>query len=82
MPLDLASEIWSELKRHISTVDRAEAAEAVVNVMIDNGYDSTEIRDAFKGDSEIKAVLSAYMDDHDDEEEDDDYDEYEENDEY
>ena len=76
MPLDLASEIWSELKRHISTVDRSEAAEAVVNVMIDNGYDSAEIRDAFKGDSDIKHVLSAYIDDQEEEEE--EYDDYEE----
>ena len=69
MPLDLASEIWNELKRHISTVDRNEAAEALVNVMIDNGYDSAEIRDAFKGDSEIKRILSAYLDDQEEEEE-------------
>jgi len=77
MPLDLASEIWSELKRHISTVDRAEAAENIVNVMIDNGYDSAEIRDAFKGDSDIKNVLSAYLDDQEDEEE-EEYEDYEE----
>jgi hypothetical protein len=81
MPLDLASEIWSELKRHISTVDRAEAAEAVVNVMIDNGYDSAEIRDAFKGDTDIKHVLSAYMDESDSEDE-EDYEEDLEEDEY
>lgn len=80
MPLNLASEIWSELKRHISTVDRSEAAESLVNVMIDNGYDSAEIRDAFKGDSEIKHILSAYIDDHDEEEE--DYEEDLEEDEY
>ena len=78
MPLDLASEIWSELKRHISTVDREEAAETLVNVMIDNGYDSTEIREAFKGDTEIKRVLSAYMDDQGEEEEEDYEEDYEE----
>ncbi len=77
MPLDLASEIWSELKRHISTVDRGEAAENIVNVMIDNGYDSAEIRDAFKGDSDIKNVLSAYLDDQEEEEE-EEYEDYEE----
>ncbi len=77
MPLDLASEIWSELRRHISTVDRAEAAEALVNVMIDNGYDSAEIREAFKGDSEIKHILSAYIDDQEEEEE-EEYEDYEE----
>lgn len=79
MSLNLASEIWSELKRHISTVDRTEAAETMVNVMIDNGYDSGDIRDAFKGDSDIKRVLAAYIDDpgeDDSDEEDPEEDEY------
>ena len=31
----LASEIWSELKRYINTVDRDEAAETLVAVLID-----------------------------------------------
>lgn len=75
MSLDLAAELWSELKRHISTVDRGDAAETLVNVVIDNGYDSTEIRDAFKGDSDIKRVLSAYLDDQDVDDEEEDYDE-------
>lgn len=82
MPLDLASEIWSELKRHISTVDRTEAAEAVVNVMIDNGYDSAEIRDAFKGDSDIKRILSAYLEDQNEEDDEEEFDEEEFDDRY
>lgn len=80
MPLDLASEVWSELKRYVNTVDREDAAETVVNVLIDNGYDSSEIRDAFKGDADIKRVLSAYMDDQEEEEDEDE--EYLEDDEY
>lgn len=79
MPLDLANEVWGELKRYINTVDRGDAAETVVNVLIDNGYDSVEIRDAFKGDSDIKRVLSAYIEDQD---EDEDEEEYLEDDEY
>ena len=54
MALDLAHEIWSELKRHIPTVDRSDAAETIVNVMIDNGFEITEIRDAFTKDTDIK----------------------------
>ena len=77
MPLDLASEVWSELKRYVNTVDRGDAAETLVNVLIDNGYDSVEIKEAFKGDLEIKRVLSAYMDVQEGEEEEyeDEYDE-------
>jgi hypothetical protein len=32
----VASEIWGELKRFVNTVDRAEAAETVVQILMDN----------------------------------------------
>lgn len=82
MPLDLANEVWSELKSYISTVDRSDAAETVVNILIENGYDSEDIREAFKGDSEIKRFLSAYMDDHQEDEEDEEDENYDDIDEY
>jgi hypothetical protein len=57
----VASEIWGELRRYVNTVDRDEAAETVVSVLIDNDYDADEIREAFKGDAEIKRALAAYV---------------------
>lgn len=62
----LASEIWSELKRYINTVDRDEAAETLVAVLVDHDIDADDIRDAFKGDSEVKRALTSYLDDADD----------------
>jgi hypothetical protein len=61
MSTTLASEIWSELRRYVNTVDRDEAAETVVAVLIDNDYDADEIRESFKGDSDIKRALAAYV---------------------
>ena len=58
----VASEIWSELKRYVNTVDRDEAAEAVVAILIDNDSDVEDIRTAFKGDADIKRALTAYLD--------------------
>lgn len=81
MPLDLASEVWSELKRYINTVDRTEASETLVNVLIDNGFDGAEIKEAFKGDSDIKKIIAGYLED-DVQDEDDDYEEDYEEDEY
>ena len=75
----LASEIWSELKRYINTVDRDEAAETLVSVLVDNDIDADDIRDAFKGDAEIKRALVSYLDDADEEAE--EYDEEYEDDE-
>ena len=58
----IASEIWGELKRFVNTVDRDEAAETVIQILMDNDSDVEDIRDAFKGDSDIKRALTAYLD--------------------
>jgi len=58
----VASEIWGELKRYVNTVDRDEAAEAVVAILIDNDSDVEDIRTAFKGDVDIKRALTVYLD--------------------
>lgn len=81
MSVDLAKEIWNELKRHINTVDRDEAAETLVSVLIDNDVDADDIKSTFKTDSAVKAALAHYIKDHQDEEDDDEYDGYDSDDE-
>lgn len=81
----IAAELWGELKRYVNTVDRAEAAETVVQILMDNDFDAEDIREAFKGDSDIKRALTSYLDNDkdysDDEDEyDEDQDEYNEDD--
>jgi hypothetical protein len=61
MSTDVAAEIWGELRRYVNVVDRDEAAETVVAVLIDNDYDADQIRNIFKGDTEIKRALAAYV---------------------
>jgi len=82
--VDLASEIWNELKRYVNTVDRAEAAETVVQILMDNDSDVEDIRTAFKGDSDIKRALTAYLDNDkdyvEDEDEDEDFDDFDDKD--
>lgn len=77
----IASEIWGELKRFVNTVDRAEAAETVIQILMDNDSDVQDIRDAFKGDADIKRALTAYLDNDKDYEAEDEEDEFEEEDE-
>ena len=71
MSIEVAAELWGELKRYVNAVDRDEAAEAVVSVLVDNDYNADEIRTAFKGDSDIKKALATYLGNNDVEEEDD-----------
>ena len=74
----VASEIWGELKRFVNTVDRAEASETVIQILMDNDSDVEDIRAAFKGDSDIKRALTAYLDNDKDYAAEDEEDEYEE----
>ena len=76
MSVELSKEIWDELKRYVNTVDRGEAAETLVSVLIDNDADADEIKSVFKTDSEVKRALTSYLKDH--EEADDDDEDYEE----
>ena len=81
MSVDLAQAVWEELKRYIGPLDRTEAADSLVNLLVDSNFDADDIRNSFRGDAEVKKALQGYLDDHDDEEEIDDDDDYTENDE-
>ena len=80
MAVDIVYEVWQELKRHISTGDRAEAADSLVNLLVDNDYDAEQIRTAFKGDNDVKRALKSFIDDAEEELEEEDEDDY--NDDY
>ncbi len=88
MSVEVASEIWGDLKRYVNVVDRLDAAESIVAILIDHDHGVDEIRNAFKGDSDIKKALTAYLDNdkdyaEDDVEEDfDDEDNYNQEDDY
>ena len=74
MSVELASEIWTEVKRYVNSVDRNEAAETVVSILIDNDVNAEEIKAAFKGDGDIKRALADYLKEEELEEEEDSYD--------
>ena len=82
MSVELANEIWSELKRYVNTVDRAEAAETVVSVLIDNDVSADDIKSTFKSDSDIKKALASYLKDHEEEDDDDLHDDDEDDEDY
>jgi hypothetical protein len=69
MSVELSKEIWDELKRYVNVVDRDEAAETLISVLIDNDVSADEIKSVFKSDSDIKKALASYIEDHEDEEE-------------
>ena len=83
MSVALAKEIWDELRRYFNTVDRSDAAETLVSVLIDHDAAADEIKEVFKTDSEVKRALASYLKDHEEmDEQDDDYDEDDEDNNY
>jgi hypothetical protein len=82
MSVELSREIWNELKRYVNPQDRDEAAETLVNVLIDNDADADEIKTVFKSDSEVKRALAHYLKDHEEEENEDDEDLHDEDEDY
>jgi hypothetical protein len=73
MSLDTIAEVWEALREHIDLSERDDAADTLVNFLIDNNYEIDDIKDAFK-DKDITRALKGYADEHFPEE-DEDFDE-------
>lgn len=76
--MDVAADLWYELKRYIPVPDRGEAADLMINLLIDNDYTAQEIKSAFKGDTDVKHALQSYLDEASGDEDEDDSEDYEE----
>jgi hypothetical protein len=76
MSLNVITEVWEILREHIDMGDRDEAADSLVNFLMDNNYEVDDIKDAFK-DKDITTALKGYAEQHFQEEE---YEEYEDED--
>ena len=75
MKLDFVAEVWDALRSHIDFNDRTDAADSLVNLLIDNNYEAEDIKDAFMGDKEMLTALKENLAHQDTEESYEDYDE-------
>lgn len=75
MSLELTVDLWDELKRYINVVDRPDAAENLVAIMVDHDYAAEDIAPFFAHDADVKRALSSYSNqlDEDFDDDDDDY---------
>ncbi len=74
MSLVVITEVWEVLRDHVDLNDRGDAADSLVNFLMDNNYEVDDIKDAFK-DKDITKALKGYAEQHFQEE---DYEEYKE----
>jgi hypothetical protein len=77
MSLELVTEVWEVLREHVDFNDRSDAADSLVNFLMDSNYEVEDIKEAFK-DKDITKALKGYAEQHFQEEE---YEEYEDEDE-
>jgi len=82
MKLDFVAEVWDALRTHIDFNDRTDAADSLINLLIDNNYEAEDIKDAFKGDKEMLTALKENLAHQDTEESYEDYDEDEDHEEW
>ena len=76
MSLSIVSEVWEILREHIDFNERSDAADTLVNYLMDNNHEVDEIKEEFK-DKDITKALKGYAEQHFQEEE---YEEYEDED--
>jgi len=65
MSLEFVAEVWDALRSHIDLNDRTDAADSLVNLLIDNNYEADDIKDAFRGEKEVLSALKDYLEQHD-----------------
>jgi heat shock protein HspQ len=74
--IELLLQIWKELRTHILSGDRTEAAEDFIHVLMEHGVDPNNVM-AFAVDQDLKSILRDHADeehfddelDHDEDEE-------------
>lgn len=78
MSLIFVREVWDTLREHMDASNGNDAADSLISLLIDNNYESEDIKDAFSGDKEVLTALKNYVEymsdsdyyNHDDEEDD------------
>lgn len=75
MSITVIAEVWRALKFEIDGSNLPEAAETLVNVLIENDYEPADIKEAFRRETEVVQALRDYNSQFEEEEE---YEEYEE----
>lgn len=75
MSLSLVTEVWDVLRPHIDFNERNDAADSLVNFLIDNNYETDDIRESFRGEKEILTALKSYIAENEVEYDEEEYDE-------
>ena len=60
MSITILAEVWRALKHNIDESNLPDAAESMVSILIENDYEASEIKEAFRRESDIMDALRDY----------------------
>ena len=75
MSITVIAEVWRALKVEIDENNLADASESLINVLIDNDYDTADIKEAFRREPAVMEALREYNSQYEDEEYEEEYEE-------
>lgn len=81
MSITVIHEVWRVLKIEIDENVLPDAAESLVDVLIQNDYEASDIKEEFRRDSDVMDALKAYIASQEEEEE-EEYEEEEDDEDY
>jgi len=79
MSITVVAEVWRAIKGEIDDANLPDAAESLVDVLIQNDYEASDIKAEFRRDSDVMAAVKAFIASQEEDEE--EYEEEEEEDE-
>lgn len=79
MSITVVHEVWRAIKGEIDEANLPDAAESLVDVLIQNDYEASDIKAEFRRDSDVMDAVKAYIASQEEDEE--EYEEEEEEDE-
>ena len=81
MSITIIAEVWRALKLEIDETNLPDAAESLINVLIDNDYETADIKEAFRREPVVVEALREYSSQYEEEEyEEEEYEEDEDED--
>jgi hypothetical protein len=81
MSITVIAEVWRALKLEIDETNLPDAAESLINVLIDNDYEAADIKEAFRREPAVMEALREYSSQYEEEEyEEEEYEEDEDED--
>jgi len=68
MSITVIAEVWRVLKHEIDETSLPDAAESLINILVDNDYEAADIKEAFRRETEVIQALRDYNSQFDEEE--------------